>query len=90
MKHCSKCQSDHRLEDHHFYPKCHYGNGKKNPHTITLCHECHLKIETIILAVESFTGFIPFGQRHKMNKDHYDRIHRHWLKDSKIINLHFA
>jgi len=90
MKQCSKCESDQRLEEHHIYPQCHFHSGKRNPHTITLCNTCHAKIETIILAVESFTGCIEFGKRYRMDKLHYDRIHKNWLRNSKIINLHFA
>ena len=90
MRRCSKCEGETRLEEHHFYPKVHYGNGHRNPHTITLCHECHIKIETIILSVESFIGYLKFGQRYKMDKESYNRIHRNWLKESKLLYLQFS
>ena len=90
MKICSKCNEKFRLEEHHFLPRVHYGKGIKNPHTITLCRFCHTKIETILMAVESFKGNVEFGNRFKLSKDDYMRIHRLWLRESKFLSLTFC
>jgi len=90
MKHCSKCNDDIRLEEHHFFPKVHYGNGYRNRHTITLCRFCHMKIEFVLLSCESYAGNVKFGTRYKLSREDYLKIHRNWLKDSKILNINFA
>ncbi len=87
MKTCSKCESTNKIEQHHFHPRCHFKGSKA---TIDLCHDHHLKIETIILAVESFVGGVPFGTRYKLTTEQYNKIHRHWLRDAKIIRMHFV
>jgi len=89
MRKCSKCSSQKELEEHHYLPQVHYGSGTRKPHTITLCHQCHLKIEIILEAVESYKGNVRFGTRHKLYKEEYVRIHRNWLSDSSLITITF-
>lgn len=89
MNSCSKCGEINRLEKHHFLPRVHFGK-KNNGHVIMLCHSCHIKAEIIIASVESFVGDKPFGTRHKLSREEYFRIHRHWLKNSKLIHLWVA
>ena len=90
MNACSKCGKVTPLQKHHFYPKCHYGTGENNKNTMGLCHECHFKIDYIILAVESYMGDVEFGKRARLSRRCYDKIHKYWLKDAKIIQLYFT
>jgi hypothetical protein len=87
---CSKCGKDKPQEKHHFLPQCHFGKGAKNPHTISLCGECHEQIDDIILLVESIFGGVKLGQRFMLTKHEYEKIHKYWLRKSKVINLQFA
>lgn len=87
---CSKCGESRPIQRHHFYPQVHFGTGVRNPHTIGLCESCHIRIETIILSVESFVGDVKFGSRFRMDREHYERIHRHWLRNAKVISLRFS
>ena len=81
---CSKCESTERLTRHHKYPVCHYQN-KRNGIQIVLCNSCHCKIEMIIASVESYVGDVPFGTRFKLDRGCYDRITKHYLKQSQIV-----
>ena len=83
---CSKCQTRDRLEKHHVYPVCHFG-GKRDGLKICLCRFCHMKIEFILLSVESYVGDVQFGTRFKLTTQDYDKITRHYIKDSKIVYL---
>ena len=87
---CSKCGEDKPQTLHHPYPQTHFGKGQRNPLTIGLCQQCHTNIENIVLAVESYMGDVPFGQRYELSKRCYNKIHRQWLRNAKIIQLYFT
>jgi hypothetical protein len=87
---CAKCQATESLERHHVYPRCHFGSDKRNNVRLVLCSDCHFKIERIIEAVEMYVGDVPLGTRHKLTTACYQRIHRRFLKTSKLITVDFA
>jgi hypothetical protein len=89
MKRCSKCSSNIRLEKHHWYPRVHYA-GKRTGLQIWLCHDCHCRIENIILSVESYIGDVKFGTRYPLQKTCYDKITRNFIKSSNIIYVELS
>ena len=85
---CSKCGTEEGIEQHHLYPRVHFGNGRKNYRKIALCHYCHSKLETIIMACEMFVA--PkgqFGRRYRLQEQDYMKITRGFLHSSKHIEL---
>lgn len=85
---CSKCGSTERLEDHHVYPKCHFGGaGRDNTLTVKLCDKHHDRLEDIIQGIEAYTYDQPFGGRYKLEREDYERILRNFLARSKVVYI---
>lgn len=85
MTTCSKCGKVGPTERHHLYPQCHFGSGRRNARTVRVCHECHVRLELIITAVEHFVTDCPPGKRAMLDPSDYDRIHQFYFRNSRII-----
>lgn len=83
----SFCGTAEQLQDHHVYPKCHYGKGQDNRYTVKLCAVHHRRIENYILGVESFLTGNAYGSRYKLEKEDYEKILRTFLARSRIIHM---
>ena len=79
MKRCKRCGYEFKLTEHHNYPICHFGRKDNDDKTIR-CEKCHHKVESYILAVESFITGKPYGRRYALHTDDYKRI-------KEILNL---
>lgn len=74
---CRKClKDDVPLESHHLLPRCHYGNGRQADR-LFLCHDCHIKIESLIQERE---GLTKDGKRVKRAKSYYLMIAVQFLR----------
>lgn len=73
MKTCKKCGTTEHLTTHHNYPVIHFGR-KRNHETTILCETCHRRVESYILAIESFINKAPYGRRYRLEYYQYRQI----------------
>lgn len=57
---------------------------KKNGLKIIICRKCHDKLESNILAVESFVGNVAYGTRYKLYKESYEKILNKFVNSTKL------
>ncbi len=65
------CRDENKLTWHHVIPKVHLKDENCKVDLVTLCRECHDKMEFYILSVESFIGKVSFGKRFKLRSTGY-------------------
>ena len=62
-KYCVICNTSHKVERHHLFPKVHFGQGVR----VHLCNEHHRKLEYVIRQGEGFKN----GRRIKKDRQFY-------------------